>query len=360
MLRLTLLALSAFVLSGCDSDSPADSDDQVQLELAIERYLDNGSWHNSSSIHGYIAKHGVEVLYGYELFTYRVNEGEWILADDNIYVLGVEILTPQHWVRTIVRDIYSMDAAYYVEETENAGVTWSSTLFDSENPAAEYVSALAYDYNNNLIYTAYNLALAVSELPIEQFNVLESSGADLGVALKLLLNPNRNELWWIGHLALAFTGNPENDAHVRRFQLSAAGVNSEDMTAKTGLSRTFGGLVYKDDPNMVFIAGEGGISRTENSGSSWKLIFDAEEVTNVVYSETTGNLYWTTFYSGVVEVFCSQDLAYSWSSSPSAKISAHSRISHTEINGDKLIVILDRQQPYAVDIPSVTCGNNAS
>lgn len=365
MRKLTNLIPIFLILVGCGSNSTPGGDDSgngdaggggEELKLSIETYLEVENWGITRFTDGYISKEGVEIFYGQSLFAYRVNGGEWTINNnEDIYVYGVEILSPQNWVRTIVRDIFEEDVAIYIEQTEDGGVTWNSALFDETNPVSEFVSALTYDYTNNQIYTAFNLGLAVSEVPIESFNVLESSGDAQGVAVKLLFNPIHDEIWWIGRLALGIGNPPTNDGHVRRFHLNNDGVTSEDLTQDIGLERTLGGLIYRDDPNVVFVAGSEGIRRTEDSGESWVNIFDDGEVANIVYSETTGSVYWATLSSRAVEVFCSSDLGYSFVSNLTEEIPEYGRISHIETNGTQLLVALDRHQTYSIYLDDIPC-----
>ncbi|WP_113907549.1 hypothetical protein [Aliidiomarina celeris] len=298
-------ALALLLLVGCIGDSSED-DANSDVVLALTPHFSAELLPENARVLDYVTQHGVELLYGERFFATRVNEGEWqVEASDAMFVFGADIISSDHWILSAAFDgSYDDDLAtgHYLHET----------LSHEEFPSA--------------------------------------------VAKRLILDPYRDGIWWIGRVELA-TGGGETppDARVMRYDFSGNTVEVDDFTSRLGFSHTTGGLVHSNDPNAVYVAGSVGIQRTEDSGVIWDHAFSSGNVPNIVQSESGNRLYVAYRTQFRLEVACSETMGDIWRFTMSEDIPESVRVTLVERFEDNLVIGFSTNNLYSISLNQIPC-----
>ncbi|RTE86532.1 MULTISPECIES: hypothetical protein [Gammaproteobacteria] len=354
--KVLACTLPAIILMGCINDSERTVKDS-QESLSLTPVLSSAELTEGASINGYIAKDGVELVYGLGVLASRVDGGDWTIeTSNNFYGFGAEIVDSQHWIFGVARSASdgASSARRVVEQTIDAGTTWSSVDVAVDLDAYDFVGGFAYDYNQDQLFTSVDLGLAVTTLPNLEFEMLSEVSDFPNDSVKLLLNPNRDELWMIGALGIASGGGSVDTAYVKRFDLSESPIGTDDFSEAVEFSTVYGGLIYSNDPDVVLVSGSGGIMRTEDGGANWRHVLKNRNIHNVVESESGDRIYTAYLENEHVKVACSESMGNRWTASTVDTDSAVG-VTLIERNGDKLILGFDRESLHAVALSDIPC-----
>lgn len=355
MFKKLMGIIGLILLSGCSNDINEDTQDEIiPIQITTELSTPEGG------IYGFVSKDGVEILYGHGFFATRQNNNNWQTeVSSDFYIFGASIINNEHWIITVVRGIsdQSNSPIFYIEETLNSGIEWSKRIIAIESVNAEYFSALTYDYPNNKLYVAVDIGLASTSLPVEDFTLLYRRNALTGVAKKLILNPSRDQLWWIGSLSLASAGGQLNDAVIKRYNLTDETMIPEDLSTSVGLSSVTGGSIHKNNPNIIFISGREGILRTEDGGASWVNIFSpGYQTANIVTYEPGNRLYTGYKRQNKINILCSENLGDNWVESQTKELAMNGELTLFEISGNWLMLGVNNQSIFSVALDEVKCN----